>query len=1109
MNRILFIFFLLCCSARLVSQSSGGILSSNTVVCANSNNGVLTVNSYSGTIQRWEYALTPTGPWTPIIFTSNSYNYSNVIQSTYFRVVVQLIGYPVANSNTILVSCDQPAVSGIISTNTFQCINSPVSSTLTGSTGSVISWESSTNNWITTNTITTSNTLIATLASLTSTAQLRVRVQNGVCPFVFSNTVTVFPAASSNGGTISGTQSVCATSNASTLTLNNFTGTVQQWESATSGGGPFNTIASSANTNTISYFNLTQTTWYRAQVKNGTCPAATSPNFSVQVDVPTVGGSIVGTQAVCASYNSGTLQVLANYGFVNQWEYSNNNGITWSAVSNTLLTQNFSNITSTRIYRAVIQNGICPSALSNQFTVYVNPVPTVSLNVMNTCMLAPAQFTNYTGGTNSYVWDFGDAGSSNIYNPNHSYLIAGTYAVKLSATSSQGCTDSLKKIIVIYPNPVSSFASADTACFGNVLSFSNSSTINSGNISSFKFNFNDGSPIVTTSPVSHFFMSDGTYSVYLIATSNFGCKDSTVKRISIYPKPNTNFVAGNVCKGSAVLFNNLSFISNGGLNNKWDFGNGSLSTLTNPNYIYPTAGIFTVSLITRSNHNCSDTSYKTVSVNEKPNLLFTANNACLGAPILFGGTFAPASINVSVTLNFGDGTFSNNANISHNYLTSGTFATNLIAITDSGCVSSTSKNITVYLKPSANFNFNNVCNADSIKFNNTSSIAGGSMHYTWSFGASNTSTQNSPGYFYPLPGNYTVNLIATSNFDCSDTITKPITIFDAPKADFSFSNACNGSPVTFTNTSTVNSGVISTTFWDFGDNSSANLLNPTRDYLNNGSYQVTLICKSTNGCSDTVKKSVHVYEGPLAKFDATSQCLNSAVSFTNLSLLGSGTYSSSWRFGDGIYSEQNSPSHIYIKPGQNLVWLKTTSSNLCVDSVSRYVETFAGPKIYAGTDTTLEKGLGVTLNASGAVHFNWSPTQYLNNPTLKNPFSNPDRTVTYVVEGIDENGCKGFDTINVNINDNFLVTPFNILTPDANGLNDTWVVKNIQAYKENKVIIFDQWNQEVFKQENYDNKWEGKNKAGEILPDATYYYILTFTKSNKKYCGYITLIRNK
>lgn len=1102
---LLFLIFL---KTSLFSQSVGGTLSSNTTVCQGINNGTLTVTSYSGTIQRWEYALTATGPWTPLVFTAPSYNYINLIQSTYFRVVVQQTGFQVAYSNPISVLCDQPSVGGTISTNTFQCINSSVTSTLSGNTGSVLSWEYSTNSWISSNTLTTINTLTASLASLTTSTQIRTKIQNGVCPVVYSNTLTVIPAALSYGGSISGTQSVCAMSNSSTLTLSNYTGSIQQWETSASAGGPYLTIASSANTNTISYSNLNQNTWYRAIVKNGNCPASASTNFSVHVDAPSIGGSIVGPQNVCAGINSGTLQLLANAGQVTQWEYSTN-GSAWSTVINSNLVQNFSNLSSSCLYRAIVQNGLCPSALSNQFTVNVFALPTVTFNLANACNLSSAQFTNSTSGPNSYGWDFGDAGSANIYNPSHLYSTAGTYTIKLSATNSAGCTDSLKKIITIYPNPSASIVSADTACYGTSLMFTNASGIISGNILSTKFNFNDGTGTTTLSPVQHSFMSDGTYSVYLIAVSNFGCKDSTLKHISIYPKPNSNFFAGNVCKGSVTLFNNLSLLSNGSLQHSWNFGNGNFSSLISPNFIYPNAGTYTVSLISNSNHNCKDTTYKTITVNEKPMVTLSATNTCPGLPVNFGTSISPANIGVSLTVNFGDGNNSNTSNPTHHYSTSGTFVSGITVITDSGCVSSASKNITIYSKPFANFSFNNACNADSVKFNNTSTIASGNMQYTWNMSALTTSTLSSPAYFYNTPGTYTISLVATSNFDCTDTIIKPITIFDAPKSDFKFSNACNGFPVTFTNSSTVNSGVIHSTYWDFGDNSTANVLNPSKDYLNNGSYSVTLISTSSNGCSDTIKKTVNVYEGPVAKFSATSQCHNTPIRFTNSSLLSSGSYSSAWRFGDENYSDLNSPTHLFSKPGSYLVWLKTTSADFCTDSVSSYVETFGIPKISAGKDTTLDKGLGITLQASGAKSFNWLPTYGLNDPTLKNPFSNPDTSTTYFVEGSDENGCKGYDTVTVKINDSFLVTPYNIVTPDGNGKNDTWLIKNIQAYKENKVVIFDQWSQKIFEKEGYNNEWDGKNKTGEILPDATYYYILTFGKSQKKYSGYITLIRNK
>lgn len=70
--------------------------------------------------------------------------------------------------------------------------------------------------------------------------------------------------------------------------------------------------------------------------------------------------------------------------------------------------------------------------------------------------------------------------------------------------------------------------------------------------------------------------------------------------------------------------------------------------------------------------------------------------------------------------------------------------------------------------------------------------------------------------------------------------------------------------------------------------------------------------------------------------------------------------------------------------------------------------------------------------------------------------------------------------------------------------------QHIESYPDNSVIIFDQWNQKVFETRGYKNTWAGVNQKGDILPDATYYYILRFGgDSGKKYTGYITLMRNK
>ncbi len=1107
MKRKSLVFILLVIASKYLSQSSGGSLSSNTVVCEAFNNGVLTVSSYSGTITRWEYAYNGSGPWTPMVFTASSYNYINLSQSTFFRVVVQLTGYPEAYSNTVQVVCNQLSDPGVLNTNTFQCINQAATFTLSGNNGSVVAWEYSTNNWITTTTLSTANILVATLPALTATTQVRTKVQNGVCPVLSSNAVIVYPAQNTAGGTIVGTSSVCAGSNSVGLSLNSYTGLVQQWESSSSSGGPFNVIGA-ANGNTLSLINLNQSTWYRTLVKNGTCPGAYSATFGVNVDAASTGGGVTGTQQVCSGINNGTLQLLANTGKITQWEYSVNNGTSWSVLSNTSSTHVFANIPSTYVFRVQVQNGLCPAVYSTQYTVGVNPVPTPSFNVSNVCVQAAASFTNLTSGSNSYYWDFADGGSANILSPSHQFLSPGSYTVKLTATSVLGCTDSVKKAIVIYPKPSAVLVSIDTLCYGAHLMFTNASNIVSGTIQQMTLHFGDGQT-TTVSPASHLYPSAGNYAAYLVVTSSFGCRDSVSRLVNVYPKPNALFSAQNVCLGSSITFNNLSTISSGGLTQIWNFGNSTLSNVQSPNYSYPSAGQYTVSLVSTSSHNCTDTAFRSVTVFEKPVLTYTASDACFGNTVHYTITSNPSHPSYSLTVYFGDGSSSGNYISNHSYASPGTFVSSVSLVTDSGCVSNVSQNITVYAKPFANFNASNACQADTVMFINASNISSGSMIYLWDIAGLSTSSIGSPSYLFPASGAYSVELVALSNFGCSDTLVKSVTVFDSPQADFIFGNSCDGFPVTFTNTSSVQAGIITSTSWNFGDNTTASVLNPTKEYLNFGSYLVNLVVMSSNGCADTVEKTVNVFEGPVADFSAAAQCLQTEMQCNNTSFLKNGAYTSFWTFDDTTFSSVNSPVHLYKTAGSKQIVLKVTSDKGCQDSVTRYVSVYKAPEVNAGDDRNIEKGFGVQLEATGAVYYSWTPSEGLNNALIGNPKANPDLSTIYVVEGTDKNGCTNRDTLKINVNDGFIVIPYNIVTPDANNLNDTWIVKNIEAYPGNSLIIFDQWNQKVFETKDYKNDWAGVNQKGDILPDATYYYILRFENSNRKYSGYITLIRNR
>jgi gliding motility-associated-like protein len=84
----------------------------------------------------------------------------------------------------------------------------------------------------------------------------------------------------------------------------------------------------------------------------------------------------------------------------------------------------------------------------------------------------------------------------------------------------------------------------------------------------------------------------------------------------------------------------------------------------------------------------------------------------------------------------------------------------------------------------------------------------------------------------------------------------------------------------------------------------------------------------------------------------------------------------------------------------------------------------------------------------------------------------------------------------------------NAITPNGDGYNDTWFIKDLDLYPQNDVRIVNRWGDEVFAQSPYQNQWAGTWK-GENLPGGTYYYILRVLYNGEyvKFDGPITIIR--
>lgn len=87
-----------------------------------------------------------------------------------------------------------------------------------------------------------------------------------------------------------------------------------------------------------------------------------------------------------------------------------------------------------------------------------------------------------------------------------------------------------------------------------------------------------------------------------------------------------------------------------------------------------------------------------------------------------------------------------------------------------------------------------------------------------------------------------------------------------------------------------------------------------------------------------------------------------------------------------------------------------------------------------------------------------------------------------------------------------LLTVFNGFTPNGDGINDNWVIENIENFPNNKVTIFNRWGNKVWDTKDYNNTsnfWNGQTQTGAVLTSGTYFYVIEIDKGIKK--GWVEL----
>lgn len=762
------------------------------------------------------------------------------------------------------------------------------------------------------------------------------------------------------------------------------------------------------------------------------------------------------------------------------------------------------------------------------------PIPDASFNILGACKSKQISFKNTTYPIpKTYFWNFGNlstlADTSHLKDPNYNYPTLNQYTVTLITNKGTACADTSIQVVKM-PALRAKYTHALAACEDTLVTFTDLSTLTAGNvIDSWAWDFGDSTTSSLPNP-THSYKKGKIYTVTLIVSAS-GCNDTMTSIIGIQKRPIA--IAGNdtmLCVNNAVI--NLAGKTKNAIGSFW-LGTGSFS----PNNIMldamytptPSAinkGFDTLKLITTSNGLCTaDTDVVIISFYKGPTINVGNNfSVCKNTDSIAVCATVTFSKNVSWQ-STGSGFFINPASLCSTYIPSIAdknrgYITLYATTTDNGNCRSVNDSVLITFQsvPIASISSQLfACENQTLKAEATVSTGGG----VWS--------SSGIGMFFPndttLSATYQPNaadkaaksiiltFTSTKNGNCNAAIANyKVSLEQAPKASYNFENVCLGNNTLFKDTSTPEEKINSWK-WNFGDGTNINILkSPTHIYANLNSYDARLIVTSKNNCSDTITKSIQLYNIPLANYKALGGCLNDSVVFTDSSaLVGDFISNWYWQFENGEQSTLKNPTHKFYKAGNYQPMLTVTSSHGCIDSVVKTVVIMETPTANFSADkitANANQVINFTDNSKGAVTWHWNFGDSIGFSTLQHPsYYYPSigiyniclTTANYL--GCADTTCQTeIITIQPGVPSAF--------SPNNDGNNDELLVYG-GAFTKLIFKVYNNWGQLIFESTNQLNGWNGKYKGVE-QPIGTYVYTLYCISEDGKVhqlSGDVTLIR--
>ncbi len=608
---------------------------------------------------------------------------------------------------------------------------------------------------------------------------------------------------------------------------------------------------------------------------------------------------------------------------------------------------------SFKVSLTAINNSGCTNTFTSNKQIIIGP-PEVKITNLpeQVCVpagLSPVPVIISLSPIAGFEWDFGDGTTSQEQFPSHVYNTAGGYTIKLTVTTTDGCSVTTSFPIEMGNHSVPAFtASPRDVCARDSVYFTNTSEPKTAQ---YTWLFGDGGSSGQYSP-AYSYNDTGFFQVRLVI-NNSGCIDtfsSPLKYIFIQA-PIARFSLRPVCQVAyqyqlvdESLFDSASL---GRRTWAWIMPDGTTSnSQTPPLYNFPGPGTYSFSL-TVSNGNCTHTKVSKITiVNKTPSIDFDNTTACKPVTINFKATTPSLQNVVSYKWEVaGKDTTTQSKDFSYAFGAAGDYTIKLTTIDDAGCMNSTSKPLQIS-GPKAGFRRTNIgdCKNLTATFRDSSKAFGVNriVSWKWFFGDGQMvekTDSSAVQHVYNNAGLYSVKLVIRDASGCADSATIPDLVkITEMKADWTaIDKACLGFPISFENTSIGDYVSLS---WDFGDRNPLITTTGSGTYIykDTGFYDVKLTIKDSLGCTDSLvrKNYIHISR-PVASFfiqDSISFCPPFDVQFKNTSQFYKDV---EWTI-DVEKSNETDHRKLFTQPGTYDVWLKVVSPDgNCVSSTNKKI----------------------------------------------------------------------------------------------------------------------------------------------------------------------------